>query len=283
MLASITVRSPSHEQTVRATFVLLCAAGGACASSGGPTKAYVAPTRESVTAHLEAASGPEDAGLIVIENRSTVPIRVTSVTLHGCENIKQLCDQPYALKERIDGESKRTVMRVSKKISSQGYTLSYSFSWSADSSTSVAVLSALSESGAKEADASLARMKHAEEIQRRDVGFVDEELSPLAIARLGDRIVTLRAEPDSIVLSKGAVLFLGQLRVLAIGAQGESLGRARGRYSFRVEPGAVRFASPDSLIAAAAGRSSVTLTFATPEGSTRSTPFTPVRISLIVR
>jgi hypothetical protein len=265
------------------TIALLCAAAGACASSGGTATTYVAPTRETVTAHLEAASGPEDASLIVVDNRSTVPINVTSVTLHGCENIRQLCDQPYTMKERVEGESKREVMRVAKKVVSQGYSLSYSFSWRADSSTSRAALSALSQSGAKEADVALAGIKHAEEIRRRDVGFADEELSSMAMARLGDKIATLRAEPDSIVLEKGAVLFMQQLRILAIDAQGESLGRARGRYTFRVEPGAIRFARPDSLIAVAPGRSDVALMFATPDGSTRGAPFAPVHVLLIVR
>lgn len=277
------VRTLTHEQTLRATSFILLAAAAACASSGSSARPYVAPTRETVTAHLEAASGPEDAGLIVVDNRSTVPINVTSVTLHRCENIRQLCDQPYKMKERVDGESQRTVMRVAKKVVGQGYTVSYSFSWQSDSSKSVAVLSALSESGSKGADTKLAAIKHADDIRKRDVGFADEELAPAEIAQLGDRIVSLRAEPDSIVLDKGAVIFSPQLRVLAIGSQGESLGRMRGRYTFRIQPGAVRFTPPDTLTAIATGRVDMAIQYVTPEGSTRSAAFAPVHVLFIVR
>ncbi len=253
----------------------------ACASSS-TTRAYVAPTRETVLAKLEAADGPEEAGHVVVENHSTVPITVTSVTLHRCENIKQECEISTHMDLKLDADSRKMVMRVQRKLSNQGYSVSYTFTWTADSNSTVA-LTALAQSGSKEAADRLAAIKHSEDIQRREVGFVDEELGTAAIVRLGDKIATLRADPDSIVIDRGSVLFVQQLRILAIGAQGEVLGRYRSRYSFHPQPGAIRFAPPDSLIGVTPGRSDVSVTAQTPEGSTRSTPLPTVHFTIIVR
>jgi hypothetical protein len=265
------------------SLIMLGAITAACASSGGNTRGYIAPTRETVLAHLDPAAGPNDAGLIVVENRSTVPINVTSVTLHGCQNIRQSCDQPYKMKERIDGESQKTVMRVSTRDVTEGSEFSYTFTWQADSGNSAAVLSILSQAGSKDADTKLESMKHADEIQRREVGFVDQDLRPAEIAKLGDRIISLRAEPDSVVMEKGAFMFVPQVRVLAIGSQGESLGRMRDRFTFRIQPGPVHFEAPDTLRAVASGRADMSIQFPTPAGSNRTTPFAPVHILFIVR
>jgi hypothetical protein len=279
-----TARTLTNEFTLRvANFVLLGAVTAACASSGSSATSYIAPTLQTVTVHLDAATGSEDADLIVVDNRSTVPINVTSVTLHGCTNIRQLCDQPYKMKERVDGGSQRTIMRVSRSDPYAGSQFSYNFSWQADSGNSIAVLSVLSQAGAKDADTKIEVIKHSEEVRRREVGFADIDLPPAEIARLGDQIVSLRAEPDSLVMVIGATMFVPQVRILAIGANGEPLGRMRDRYQFRLQPGPVRFTAPDTLTAVATGRADMSIQYPTPTGSTRSGAFAPVHVLFIVR
>jgi hypothetical protein len=282
MFASIIARTFTREPTVKAVAILLVSVViGACAPSS-TVRAYVAPTRETVFAKLEAASGPEEAGLIWVENRSTVPITVTSVTLHGCDNIRQACDQPNRMNAKLEPESRKMVMRVAKKTAAEGYTLSYTFAWAADSSSTVA-LSALAKAGSIDAAEHVAQIDHAKEIRRLDVGNVDEDLNPSDMVRLGEKAAALRAEPDSVVLERGTMLFVQQLRILVLGSQGEVLGRLRARSSFRVQPGAIRVALPDSLIAAAPGRSVVTITVHDPAGSPRATPFPPLHFTLIVK
>lgn len=69
--------------------IIVPVAMASCAPNSGST--YLAPTDETVTAYTEATYGA-DGHNIVVENRSTVEVLVTSLRLRDCENIKNRCD-----------------------------------------------------------------------------------------------------------------------------------------------------------------------------------------------
>lgn len=270
---------------MRRLHVLLALSAGCAASSGAPgtpaaPRRYVAPTRETVVASLEESNGTIYSALLYVDNRSSVPITVTGVTLRNCENIKQQCGT-NPMRWKVDPDSRIMVLRIEQKLEGQGHGFGYTFAWHADSASATA-LKVMAEAGSAEATDRLAAAKHGEEIRRLDVGAADEELYPADVARLGDRIVTLRGAPDSLVLKTGTMVYVGNLRVLAIGATGEVLGRFRGTYRFRIPPGAVRFAPPDSLIAITRGRSRIEILPQPVPGDPRTKPLPPVTFTLVV-
>ena len=263
----------------------LCAAVSACASAGGSaTTTYIAPTNSTVIARLEGSITSPTGASVVVENNSTVPITVTSVSLHDCQNIKQQCT-PQNTNFKIEGGSRRIVSRVEARSSEQSTSVRYSFAWHSDSA-GMQALGAMAQSGSAEAAARLAAIQHADSIRKREVGFADMELSDKAVLDLGDKVFAYHAEPDSIVIKQGAMIFLQQLRVLVVAADGKSLGRYRGRYRFRVLPGtAIRFGKPDSLIAIAPGRQAIELSIVptlTPAAPPAADPAKTVRFTLIV-
>ena len=62
----------------------------ACAPATPRQAVYVAPTHQTVTTRLEASYDGRGQH-VVVENRSTVEIIVTSLQLRECENIKNQC------------------------------------------------------------------------------------------------------------------------------------------------------------------------------------------------
>ncbi len=102
------------------------------------------------------------------------------------------------------------------------------------------------------------------------------------LQRLGDTIVSLKAEPDLILLDKGEILVASDIHYMAVDAYGNTLGRFGGNFDFKVQAGAVRLVSPDSIYAIKEGTSILTVT---PEylGNSRKTPFPKAKVSVSVK
>jgi hypothetical protein len=90
------------------------------------------------------------------------------------------------------------------------------------------------------------------------VGAQDLNLAPDEIEALGPKVAGLRITPDSIVLAMGQRVTADTVHVLLTGAGGEILGRVRS-LQWRVMPGAVTIARPDTLVAQAPGRTALQL------------------------
>ena len=222
-----------------------------CASSG--KMAYVAATSNTVVPVVEEAHGPAPAHVIYIENSSTVPITVYSVTLRSCENVKQQCDAPARRDVRVRPGGRSQIHRVEPRNANQGFQFRYSYGWRADSG-SMAALSAMAEHGSVQASADLEAIARAREAQRTEVGAEDEYLSLADMKTLGAKIAAIRVEPDSLVLSVGGTVTVDRIRVMLLDQSGELLGRVR-QVEWWYRPGVVEFTPPDTLRAIAPGRS----------------------------
>lgn len=242
-------------------------------SAQGHETRYVAPTDATVTTSIDEGFGSTPSQVIRIQNASTVSIHVYSVTLRNCENIKQDCGIPFPLNLRVNPGGRATLRRVDPKNTNDGFSFRYSFGWRADSSD-VAALHVLADNGVAKAQRELASENAAAAEQKAAVGVHDVDLSSDDIAALGARIVRLRAEPDSISLHVGQLVPMRQMRILAMDAQGELLGRVWA-YNFRIVNNLVTMRA-DTLVAQKVGRTTAEFRLAPP-----ASPIT-VRVPIII-
>jgi hypothetical protein len=206
----------------------------------------------NVKANIEQTTEREVAGNIWIENKSTDTVSILTLTLHECRNIRQPCDVPIPIKVKLAPNERRHVLRVLRNASGSAANMTYSYEWSADGAV------------------------------RRGINSLETQLRPSDIAKLGDKIAFLKADPDSVVVERGGVLVASQLHILALGPQHEMLGEFRGSFDFRIFAGTVKLIPPDTLIGIAAGRAVLTVSAGNP-GGVRKAPFEPLKINLIVR
>jgi hypothetical protein len=190
--------------------------------------------------------------IIYIENHSTVPITVYSVTLRDCENIKLQCSSPRRLNLRLAPNGRETLVRIEPTNPRAAFRYHYSFGWRADSSTTAA-LATLASAGDTVAQRRLAAIEREDARRRGAVGAQDLDLTPTEVNALADHAASLRAVPDSLVLSVGARVTLDTIHVLLIGTQGETLGRLRS-LQWRLTSGVISPIKPDTLVAVATGR-----------------------------
>ncbi|HEY7769763.1 hypothetical protein [Longimicrobium sp.] len=113
-----------------ATLALAAVASG-CAPKGPP--AHIPATGETVRTRLEAGNDGR-IQYVVVENRSTVPITVTSVSLRECLNIKSRCEV-YRLREPVPPGSTRRVFTVRADNPEGEHRFRYGFSWESEEST----------------------------------------------------------------------------------------------------------------------------------------------------
>lgn len=251
----------------------------ACASSSKP--AFVAANSQTVFASAEQAHGPNPAQVIYVENRSTVPIIVYSVTLRRCENVRQRCETPQRLSVRLPGGQRAPIQRVEPRLETSGFTYTYSFAWRPDSSGRVAALSVLADQGVEAARENIAAIERADAARRAEVGGHDDWLSTASLGALGARAAAVRAEPDSIVMRVGEVVTLDRIRLIVLDSAGAILGRAR--FSFGYQPGVVAFTRPDTLRAVAPGRVALELRVPLEAQVGRAVHLPPVLVSIVVR
>ena len=120
---------PLRRHPARATLAAsaLCALGAlGCASAA--QRIYVAPSAENVVAGVEEGRGPNPSQSIWVENRSTEPVTVYSVTLRSCENVRQPCE-PRPMDLRLAAGQRRTVLRVQPRLENRGFSFGFSFAW----------------------------------------------------------------------------------------------------------------------------------------------------------
>jgi hypothetical protein len=117
--------------------LLALAAVAACAPKTVQT--YVAPTNQTVDAAIEMSHGGE-AQVIVVTNRSTVPVVVTGVQLISCENIKTRCDEGHRLKVSVGPGQRRTVMTVRPDNPNRGHGFRFNYTWTAEGTNPLATV-----------------------------------------------------------------------------------------------------------------------------------------------
>jgi len=246
--------------------LLLSASPALAAATAGAqarTTRYVAPTDETVTTSIEEGYGGTPSQVIWIRNASSVPIQVYSVTLRDCQNVKQEC-APYPLRLVVRPGGREVLRRVQPRNPEAGVGFRYTFGWRADSSA-VAALHALADNGSATAQQQLAAREQELAERRADVGSHDQMLGQDEIAALGARIAGLRVEPDSVVVHVGQLFLVHQVRLVAVGPDGEVLGRVRA-YNWRVQPGArgVVTMLADTVVAQRVGRTTADFRLAPP-------------------
>ena len=242
--------------------------------------AFVAATNETVIASTEEAHGPAAAHTIFIENRSTVPITVYSVTLRGCENVKAACDSPTPLSVRVAPGRRAMVRRVEPRNPERGFTYRYSYGWRAESGQAAA-LEVMANEGSVEAAEQLAAIERGRAARRAEVGVHDEWLSTTALAALGPRAAGVRAEPDSFVVRVGEAVTLDRIRMMVLDSSGAPLGRVRFRFGY--QPGVIQFVRPDSLKALRPGRVDVELQLPLEATVGQAATLPAAKVTLIVR
>ena len=126
----MTVKHRPITTACTATFAATLAVG--CSSA--TRHAYVAPTDQTVYTTVEAT--PMSPGQIVyVENSSSVPVTVYSVTLRECANIKGGCNGPRTLNLHVPPAAKATLIRVEPANVGKAFKFGFTFGWRADSST----------------------------------------------------------------------------------------------------------------------------------------------------
>lgn len=119
-------------RSARLSLLGLCLLLGACGARAEPV--FVAPTDATVTSRLEVAD--EGRGqYIVVHNRSTVEITVTSVTLSQCENVRNQC-QTTRLRVQVPPGRERRVAMVRVRSFDRPHGFRYAWTW--EGSTSLA-------------------------------------------------------------------------------------------------------------------------------------------------
>jgi hypothetical protein len=211
---------------------------------------FVAPTDATVITHIEEGFGSTPSQVIWIQNNSTVPIQVYSVTLRNCQNVRQDCS-PTPMNLRVRPGSREILKRVEPRNTEAGFSYRYSFGWRADS-TDIAALRALADNGVTRAQQQLAANAQAAAEQRNTVGSHDVDLGRAELDALGAQIARLRAVPDSVVMHVGQLLPIHQVHILALDAQGQILGRVRA-YNWRVLRNVISLQA-DTVVADRVGR-----------------------------
>jgi hypothetical protein len=212
----------------------------------------VAPTRETITSSTEEGYGDDPVHRIYIENRSTVPVTVFSVSLTRCENVKQPC-HPRRVKLRIRPGRRELAARVEPATADRGFTYYFGFGWSADSA-GTAALATLAANGSTRAQEQLEGLRRADSLDRAGVGPRGGEMTRDDFAALAGRALVLRAAPDSLLLAPGERASVERLGLFVADSEGTVVGRTRALRWTAPYAAALQFVAPDQLVARAPGR-----------------------------
>lgn len=213
---------------------------------------YIAPTRETVVSTTEESSGDAPVHLIYVENRSTVPITVFSVSLTRCENVRGSCS-PRPMRLRVRPGRRELAIRVEPANREQAFGYSFGFGWNADSAGLIA-LGALASNGNTHAQEQLAAIRRADSLDRAGVGPRGSEMTRDEFGALAGRALRLRPTPDSLVLVPGERSSMERIGVFVVDSQGAVVGRTRALRWQVPYATALQFAAPDQLVARSPGR-----------------------------
>jgi len=221
----------------------------ACAPATHHT--YIAPSHETVVSTTEVHDAYPVSYTIFVENHSTVPVRVFSIQLTDCQNVREQCGA-RKMDVRLGPDERQMVVRIEAQNPARGLYYRFGFSWHEDSSTTAA-LNALAQSGDASARVRLAAMQHADSLRKAETGPHYNELSRTDFPALASRVAGMRAYPESLVVEPGERTSVERIRMLLVDSQGVVLGQTRW-VRWRTGPGAVQFVPPDNLIAKRPGR-----------------------------
>lgn len=224
----------------------------ACSAATTAQRAFVAPSNETITSDTEVRQDNPPTHLIYVENRSTVPVRVFSVTLSNCENIRQPCG-PKRANLRIRPGERSLAIRVEPDNHHRAFSYNFNYSWQADSSSDAA-LTALAAGGDAGAAQRLAATRRADSIRKAEGGPRYNELTRDDFRVLAGRVVSMRAYPESLVLAPGEQTSLERLQLLLIDDQGRVAGGTRWVEWVVPGLGVADFVPPDRIIGRRPGR-----------------------------
>ena len=252
---------------------------GAC-SSATTQRAYVAPSSETIISDTEVRQADPPTHLIFIENRSTVPVRVFSLSLTSCENIKQLCG-PKRANLRVAPGERSLALRIEPDNSHRAFSYYFGFSWHADSA-GAAALNALASSGDAGSAERLASTRRADSIAKAQGGPRYRELTRDDFTALAGRAVSLQAEPESLLIAPGEETSLERLQLLLIDEQGRVVGRTRWVEWSVPGLGVADFLPPDRIIARRPGRMVLRFRLASEAAQSLRTEAMDVEVPIVV-
>lgn len=113
--------------------LLLLTPGLASAQASHPT--YIAPTNETVTTTTRLAQnfGGSPYKEIWVQNASTVPVRVYTVTLSSCVNVREECGQADSVHVHLAPGDRKFLHRVDPCDGELKFSFQYTMEWRADS------------------------------------------------------------------------------------------------------------------------------------------------------
>lgn len=97
---------------------------------------FVAATNETIRTATEEAQGDAPAHNVWVTNASTETIIVTSVTLRGCENIKQQC-APRKMRLTVGPGRRVMLIRVEPRDRHLGFSYNFTFAWQPSSAPAI--------------------------------------------------------------------------------------------------------------------------------------------------
>lgn len=185
----------------------------ACASSGG-SRAFVAPSGDTVTARTDVRPGNPPVYVVTVTNHSSVPIVVWSTTIYNCENVRDSC-LPKQPNIRIPAFGSASIARIEPQNINQD--MKYNFRWSWRPETARPGATAQTDSRPSSGP---------RELRQTDFGV------------LASRIAKIRPDPESLSIQPGERAEFEVQRVLVLDARDSVLGFTRWvRYSVSYEPG----------------------------------------------
>src|SRR5688572_27719570 len=210
--------------------------------------AYIAPTPATIVSRTVESQGDQAVHTIYVQNRSTVPVIVWSVTLTRCENVKQTCG-PRRVNLRVPPSGEVVATRVEPDSPIRGFGYRFGFSWRADSAA-VGALAAMAGAGDERSQERLDARRRLDSLDRLETGTRYPELSREDFRALAGRRVSLRVVPDTLVLAPGNQLNVDRIPVLVADSTGHILGRTRWLRSQMPGSGALVFSPSDRTLLA---------------------------------
>ena len=229
-----------------------CAPASVPVAGAPSSERYVAPSQITVRASTEQAHAPRIGHTVYVENTSTVPIIVTSVTLRNCENIRGVCDAPTPINVRVKPGQREVIKRIDPRNEGMGFNYRLAWAWRAESE-GAAIAAVLGDAGVgSSAPPETVGQRESVVPTRNDPYLQSVEIR--AVVAAGGR---LRVEPDSIEMRVGESRSIGDFRI----ALYDSAGVRRGRvpYSVRFPTNKISFAPP-TFKAIAPGDAVITFT-----------------------
>lgn len=241
---------------------------------------FVAPTAETIVSTTEERTADPPSHLIYVENHSTVPVTVFSVVLAGCENIKPRCDA-RPTKVHVQPGQRALAIRIEPTNPQRAFGYRFGFSWHADSSSTAAIAS-LAGAGDVNAKAAVAAGRRADSLRRTEVGLHYNELTRDDFRAIAARAVSMRADPESLLMAPGERVPIARIRLLMSDAHGQVLGQTRWVQWMVPIQNAVQLIPPEELAARQAGRTTVHFRLADEARRLLASPIDDVEFPVIV-